>query len=49
MTNRAKGTNRESTVNAAILRLNALIATENSPERKKNLEDVRSIVSRLVK
>lgn len=49
MTNRAKGTNRESTVNAAILRLNALIATENSPERKKSLEDVRSIVSRLVK
>lgn len=49
MTNRAKGTNRESTVNAAILRLNALIATENNPERKKNLEDVRSIVSRLVK
>ena len=49
MTNRARGMNVGNTVNAALFRLTNLINTEENPERKKALEEVKSIVSRLVK
>lgn len=47
--NRAKGINVGNTVNEVLFRLRNLIDTETNPERKKALEEVKSIVSRLVK